>query len=131
VKGQWFIISAVVASSIFLGISLLLKDYFIVDSSIPATVSNDHYFYNINHELDSIVANTPTSPADCTNLITNLDSFRTLAGQEMAARGILLSLEYNVIQCSPNRVNFDLLLASNDQIIYNFSTRKFASEIIG
>ena len=130
-KGQWFIISAVVASSIFLGISMLLKDYFVVDSSIPATINNDYYFYNINSGLDSIVANTPTSPGDCLNLTTRLDEFRTLTEQEMSARGVLLSLEYAVIQCGPNKVNFDILIASNREVIYNFTTRKNASEIIG
>ena len=130
-KGQWFIISAVVASSVFLGISMLLKDYFVVDSSVSATMNNDHYFYSISNELGNIVANTPTSPGDCLNLTTRLDEFRALSQQEMAARGILLSLEYSVVQCSPNRVNFDVLMASNNEVIYNFSTRKSASEIIG
>ncbi len=129
-KGQWFIISAVVASSVFLGISLLLRDYFVIDSSASATINNDHYFYNINRELDNVVANTPTSPGNCINLTTNLDGFRTLTQQGMAARGILLSLEYVIVQCSPNRVNFDILMASNDEVIYNFTTRKDASEII-
>ncbi len=130
-KGQWFIISAVVASSVFLGISLLLKDYFVVDSSAAVTVNNDHYFYNINRELDNIVANTHTSPGNCINLTTSLDGFRTLTQQEMAARGVLLSLEYTIVQCGPNQVNFDILMASNDEVIYNFTTRKNASEIIG
>lgn len=130
-KGQWFIISAVVASSVFLGISMLLKDYFIIDSSKSATINDDHYFYNINREVDNIVAHTPTTPGNCINLTTNLDAFKALAQQEMAARGILLSLEYNIVQCSPNHVNFDILTASNGEVIYNFTTRKSASEIIG
>ena len=130
-KGQWFIISAVVASSVFLGISLLLKDYFVIDSSASAAVNNDHYFRNIDRELDSIVMKTPTSPGNCVNLTTNLEEFKTLTQQELAARGMLLSMEYNIIQCSPNVVNFDLLVASNSQVLYNFTTRSQASEIIG
>ena len=130
-KGQWFIISAVVASSVFLGISMLLKDYFVVDSSVSAAMNNDYYFYNINNELSNIVANTPTSPSDCLNMTTRLDEFKVLSQQEMAARGILLNLQYVVVQCSPNRVNFNILVASNSEVIYNFSTRKSASEIIG
>lgn len=130
-KAQWFIISAVVASSVFLGISTLLKGYFVIDSSTAATINNDHYFRNIDRELDGIVAMTPTSPGNCVNLTTNLEEFKTLTQQELASRGLLLSLEYTIIQCSPNQVGFDLLVASNSQILYNFTTRKSASEIIG
>ena len=130
-KGQWFIISAVVASSVFLGISLLLKDYFTIDSSTSATIVDDHYFYSVNRELNNIVANTPTSPGNCLNLTTNLNGFRALTQQEMAERGILLSLEYAIVQCSPTIVNFDVLMASNDEVVYKFATRKNTSEIIG
>ena len=130
-KGQWFIISAVVASSVFLGISMLLRDYFIIDSSTSATINTEHYFYNVNRELDNIVSHTPASPVNCINLTTNLDAFKALTQQELAARGILFSLEYAIVQCSPNIVNFDLLMASNNEVIYNFSTRKNASDIIG
>lgn len=130
-KGQWFIISAVVASSVFLGISLLLKDYFVTDSSVPATANNDHYFSNINREFDQIISSTPTSPGNCLNLTTRLDEFKALTGHEMAARGVLLSLQYTIQQCSPNQVKADILLASNNQVIYNFTTLKNVSQIIG
>ena len=45
-------------------------------------------------------------------------------------------IEYNVAQCNVNPpaesvVKFDFIVASHDQIIYNFTTRKYPSELIG
>ena len=40
-KGQWFIISAVIATGAFLSISLVLKDFFVVDASNDARTRED------------------------------------------------------------------------------------------
>lgn len=130
-KGQWFIISAVIASSIFLGMSFLLKDYFVVDSAATARVSNDFYFGNIEDQLDNIVRNSITNSTNCVNLTTNLDEFKALAEKDLASRGFYSKIEYKVIQCAPNAVKFDFIVASHDEIIYNFTTRQNASELIG
>ena len=43
-KGQWFFISAVIASGIFLSISVIFKDYFAVDSS--AALSDEDFYFS-------------------------------------------------------------------------------------
>ncbi|MBS3051314.1 MAG: hypothetical protein J4400_04140 [Candidatus Aenigmarchaeota archaeon] len=135
-RGQWFIISAVVASSIFLGMSLLLRDYFVVDSADTARVNNAFYFNSMEEQLDSILRETVTSQSNCVNLTTSLDELKWLAEKELASKGVFAKIEYNVAQCNVNPpaesvVKFDFIVASHDQIIYNFTTRKYPSELIG
>ncbi len=129
-KGQWFIISAVIASSIFLGISFLLKDYFVIDSASTARISNDFYFSNIEEQLNNIVAKTITT-GGCINLTTALNEFITVAEKDLSSKGLFSKMEYNIVQCDPNVVKFDFIVASHDEIIYKFSTRQNVSELIG
>lgn len=131
-KGQWFLISAVVVSGVFLALSLFFKDYFIVDTSSPAKINNDFYFYNINRQLDSIVDKTITNdPPTCINLTTSLDEFKALTERTLAPRGLFLFLNYEILDCDVNNVvAFDVLVASQDKIIYNVSTLS-PNEIIG
>lgn len=136
-RGQWFIISAVVASSIFLGMSFLLKDYFAVNSAETARVNNAFYFNSIQEQLDNVVRNTVTH-TNCMNLTTNLAELKWLAEKELAARGIFARVEYNpsMIVCNTNpptesAVKFDFIVASHDQIIYNFTTRQYPGDFIG
>lgn len=131
-KGQWFIISAVIASSTFLGISFLLKDYFVVDASSPAQVNNDFYFYSASEQLNNIIKNTVTDdPPACINLTTNLNELKTIAEHELARRGLFMFMTYTIRDCSTtNIVDINLLVASQNEIIYNLSTTK-ASNIIG
>ena len=130
-KGQWFIISAVIASSIFLGMSFLLKDYFAVDPAAAAGINNDFYFGNIENQLDNIVRSSITSPANCVNLTNSLDEFISVAEKDLASRGFYAKIEYKVIQCNPNIVNFDFLVASHDSVVHNFTKRENVSELIG
>ena len=130
-KGQWFIISAVIASSIFLGMSLLLKDYFVIDSAATSRTNNDFYFNSIEEQLNNIVRNTVTNVSNCINLTTNLEEFRTIAEKDLAAKAMFAKIEYKIIQCNPNIVKFDFIVASHDEIIYNFTTRENVSELIG
>ena len=129
-KGQWFIISAVIASSAFLGLSFLLKDYFVVDSSSSAAVSNDFYFNSIREQLDSIITNTVVS-GNCINLTTNLNEFKTVTEKTLGTKGLFFYLDYNIKDCPTKAVDFNFMVASQDQVIYNFTTKKTPSEIIG
>ena len=131
-KGQWFIISAVVASSIFFGISVMMKDYFVLDSSQTAAVNSDYYFYNIQNQFDKIVATTLTN-VSCVNLTTNLNEFKTVAEKSLAGKGYLALLEYTITPpCgSSNIVKMDLLIADSRQMLYNFSTYSNVTQIIG
>lgn len=131
-KGQWFLISAVIASSAFLGISLLVKDYFAVDTSSAAKINNGFYFQSISQQLDNILKNTVVNDSPvCINLTTNLDEFRAVAEKAMAAKGLFFDMNYTIKNCSSKKVNFNFLLASQSETLYNFSTAKSASEVIG
>jgi|SRR3989344_2174650 len=131
-KGQWFIISAVVASSIFFGISVMMKDYFVVDSSDQASINSDYHFYSIVNQFDKIVATTVTD-ISCVNLTTNLNEFKTVVERSLAAKGYFSLLQYGVTPpCgSVNAVSLDLIIADGRQTIYNFSTYTSPSQIIG
>ena len=136
-RGQWFIISAVVASSIFLGMSLLLKDYFDVNSAETARTNNAFYFNSIQEQLDNVVRNTPTK-SGCINLTTNLAELKWVVEKELAAKGVFARVEYNpaMIVCNDNpptesEVKVDFIVASHEQVIYNFTTKKYASDFIG
>lgn len=131
-KGQWFIISAVVVSSVFLGISLVLKDYFVVDSSTPVRTSDAFYFQSIEEQIDSIIKNTVTDdhPA-CINLSTNLNELNATASNVLASKGIFFYLKYNIKSCdATNDVDVDFLVASQNGIIYNFTTLSSPSQIL-
>lgn len=131
-KGQWFIISAVIASSVFLTLSLFLKDYFVTDTSSQAGISNDFYLHNIQEQLDRLVATAITDdPPTCINLTTNLNEFRAVAERVLAARGLFLNLNYTIADCSAaNDVKFNIIIASQEAVVYNFTTHK-VSDIIG
>ena len=132
-KGQWFIISAVVVSSVFLGISLVLKDYFVVDSSSPAKTADIFYFKSINVQLDNIIKNTVTDDhPTCINLSTNLNELNATAVNVLASKSIFYYLKYNIKSCdTTNDVDVDLLVASQNGMIYNFTTLSSPSQILG
>ena len=131
-KGQWFIISAVIASGIFLGISMMLKDYSSVDTSAPTRMNGDFYFYNIRDQINAIVSTAVTDDSPtCINLTSRLDEFRTTAERALAAKGLLFYMDYTIATCdATNDVKFNYIIASQDQMIYNFSTGS-AKDIIG
>jgi hypothetical protein len=55
-KGQWFILSAVIASAAFLSISLMYRGYFSIDTSSLAKVNEDFFFLNALEELNKTVS---------------------------------------------------------------------------
>src|SRR3989344_2015384 len=63
-KGQWFLISAVIASSIFLTISFALKSFFSVDTSAAALYDEHYYFFDIKYNLKEYLALTKEKMAD-------------------------------------------------------------------
>ncbi|MEK6888019.1 MAG: hypothetical protein AABX14_03685 [Candidatus Aenigmatarchaeota archaeon] len=131
-KGQWFIISAVVVSSVLLGISLMLKDYFVVDSSLPVRTTDVFYFKSVNEQLDNIIRNTVTDDhPTCINLSTNLNELNATTSNMLASRGIFFYLKYNIKGCdTTNDVDVDFLVASQNSIIYNFTTLSSPSQIL-
>ncbi len=132
-KGQWFIISAVVVSSVFFAISLLMKDYFLIDSSYFAGLNNDHYFYDVVQQFDKIVATTPSN-VSCTNLTTRLNELKAVTEHELASRGLLAVLDYRIMNspcATVNTVRLDFLVARESEILYNLTSYSSPSQIIG
>lgn len=132
-KGQWFLISAVIASGAFLALSFFFKDYFVLEASFPARNSHDAYLYSLAQQLDNIVGTAVTNdPPRCINLTTRLDELKVLAERALAPKGLFVFLNYTVLDCAAsNIVAFDLLVASHDEVIYNFTTLKNYSQVIG
>lgn len=103
-KGQWFFISAVIASGIFLSISVIFKDYFAVDSS-PVLSDEDFYFSNIKDGLVTAIKSDP----DCTG--ENLKEFVQFSTERTAQIGYMLNVtKKNNLDCTKGMENFHLVL---------------------
>lgn len=112
-KGQWFIISAVIASGVFLAISVLFRDYFLVDSSVTASINEDFYFTNIEDQLYSLknLDNGCAIPAEYEQ---NYREFREFLTQKTAAMGYFLYI--NKTSSCPDPA-FSIMLASERMTI--------------
>jgi len=99
-KGQWFIISAVVISGVFLAISILLKNYGI-DSSAAAMADDDFYFRNVQHQLNQtiLLSNSETKE-------NNVNEFIYFAQERLAAKGYLLNI--TILDLNNNKFNITL-----------------------
>ncbi len=113
-KGQWFLISAVIATGIFLAISVLLRDYF-----NPVVTANDEYVY-----LDAIKnGSIRTFQLDCAkqgggnlNNKENLTEYIHFATYEMAALGYLVNITpKSTVDCSKGMENFHVILLKSDK----------------
>jgi hypothetical protein len=113
-KGQWFIISAVMATGVFLAISGLFKTYNMIDTSENARMSEDYYFSNVREQFNSVVAQTPCT-SDNTVLSRNLREFKAFSEKSMAEMGYLLYLNYSLTGCTVS--GNGILLASSRMAI--------------
>ncbi|MBI2076168.1 MAG: hypothetical protein HYT72_02890 [Candidatus Aenigmarchaeota archaeon] len=103
-KGQWFFISAVIASGIFLSISVIFKDYFAVESS-PVLSDEDFYFSSVK---DGLLAAIKSDPG-CTG--ENLKEFVQFATERTAQIGYMLNVtKKNNLDCAKGMENFHLVL---------------------
>lgn len=110
-KGQWFLISAVVATSAFLAISLLFKGYFVSDATDTAKMNEDYYFHDIRQQFNNVIAQS-----DCTNMDRNAREFRVFAEREIGNLGYLLFLNFS-IDCNAKSYTLGLLIASERMIV--------------
>ena len=113
-KGQWFIISAVIASSAFLAIAVLFRGYFLVDSSIVTQLDEDSYFNNIKEELYRI-KDLDSGCGVETQYERNVIQFAAFAQDIMAKKGYYLFVNYTSI-CP---YTFGILLASERAVFYD------------
>jgi len=88
-KGQWFLISAVIVTGAFLSISLVLKDYFVIDASGQASGREDVYLWNIKDQFAQVV-----EQSSCDEMGNNLNSYITFVRNRMSESGYLVYIEY-------------------------------------
>lgn len=112
-KGQWFIISAVIASGVFLAISVLFRDYFLVDSSTIAAVNENFYFKNIDQQLGQL-AFLDGGCSDLAKYNQNYLEFKEFAQKKMASIGYFLYIDKN----GGCPATFSLLIASERAVIH-------------
>ncbi len=112
-KGQWFFISAVIASGIFLSISVVFRGYFSVDNSV-ASVDENFYLSGIK---DGIISSIK-SDTGCT--WKNLDEFVHFATDRMERMGYLLNVtkkDANLDCTAGNELdNFHLILLQSPRM---------------
>ncbi len=90
-KGQWFLISAVVATGIFLAIAGVFKTYVDIETSKPSIFNEDYYFENIKQGLYN------TASMSCKS--EDIKEYIEFSKKEMARLGYLLNITY-IAPCS-------------------------------
>lgn len=107
-KGQWFLISAIMATGVFLVISGLFKTYLVQDTSPEARANEDYFFDNIRMQFNEI-------RKDCPEIDRNLRDFRAFVSREMTSHGYLFYMNYSLSGCTVS--NPSLLIASERYVI--------------
>jgi hypothetical protein len=90
-KGQWMLISAVIVTGTFLSISLVLKDYFIVDASTSARDLESQHFQNIKEQFENVVQG---SSCTGTEMEDNLNDYIAFVRNSLQESGYLVYIEY-------------------------------------
>ena len=119
-KGQWFLISAVMISGVFVVISLVFKNYALVDTSSVADMDENRVFTNIKENMDKIASSVTTS--DCNPLATStmnltLAEFRNLATAEFAKTGYFVYIDYTITSCSSRQITKEIVVASDRMVL--------------
>ncbi len=90
-KGQWFIVSAVIATGAFLSISLVLKDFFVVDASNDARTREDFYLWDIRDQFERTV-----QLSTCNEMQKQLDDLIAFSRSRLQESGYLVYAEYQL-----------------------------------
>lgn len=124
-KGQWFILSAVAATVVFLAISILFKTYFVIDPANVAQANEEFYFNNIKEQFNNILENS-----DCDNMNNNLDEFKVFAEKEIGSLGYLLHIEWKNLNCNAGKADLGLLISSpRTTLCQNLDLANFMPEL--
>lgn len=117
-KGQWFIIAAIIASGVFLTISVVFKSFAATDASRSATGSEEFYFWSVQKTVDDILA---TGPSGCQNLTEAVNEFRSLSEKQTASLGYFLFLNVTLNtadDCSSREADVGVLIASSRTVLH-------------
>ncbi|MFH0832897.1 MAG: hypothetical protein V1900_04210 [Candidatus Aenigmatarchaeota archaeon] len=112
-KGQWFLISAVIISGFLLAISVLLRGYYEVDTSEIAMVNEDYYFSNIKNNLNRLL-----EESSCDDASKNLDGFIHFSKQRLAGIGYYLFVNRTVSCVTSFYDSFEVVNS-----LWNFGSR--------
>ena len=116
-KGQWFIVSAVIATTALAVISGMFRDYFVVDASSIARYNEDYYLDNVESVLQRTIALSP-----CDGLQVNIEEFLAFSESSLAELGYLLNADYTINNCGTHDVSYTLELLS-DKAAFSTSGR--------
>ena len=109
-KGQWFIISAVVLSGVFLSLSVLFKTYSKIDIKQTAT-ETDFYFWNIKEGLQA------TLYSGCSE--QKFQEFEKIVKERLEKNGIFVFLNYTgKYDCLTKNSEFGIMLATDNEVLY-------------
>lgn len=109
-KGQWYIISAVIASGALLTIAIIFKSYFVVDSSKVALMDETYHFNVFKNGLQRTI-----QLSSCSELDRNLREFIQFSRQKMAQKGYLLTIFYTINDCATKDVSINVILLQSDR----------------
>ncbi|MBI2578244.1 MAG: hypothetical protein HYW26_00885 [Candidatus Aenigmarchaeota archaeon] len=109
-KGQWFIISAVVITSFFVVLSGLLRDYSAIDFLPTGTSSEAFYFENVKTVLENSVS---SSPPDCAGIEKNLSEAIYYTKRKMASLGYIEDVSFSAADCAQKKYTITLGISSN------------------
>ena len=104
-KGQWFLISAVIAVGAFLAISFVMKDFFLVDASDTARLSDNYYYWNVQDQFYEVVSQSQCGPGNSI-MDSNLQEFISFSRSDLARKGYFLHVQYNIQTCNSTDHSF-------------------------
>jgi hypothetical protein len=110
-KGQWFIVSAIIASAALLALSFVFRGYFVTDTSLVQLNDESFYFENIKASIEEV-----KSVSDCDNIEKSLEELDHFTTESLIKRGILFKHIYDTECPIFETVNTRLLLIQSDNM---------------
>lgn len=107
-KGQWFIISAVVITSFLVMLSGIFRDYSAAGFPVPS--HETFYFENVKGLLKKTVSG---SPPDCASIEKNLTEAVYFTSSRMASLGFVQETSFVPVDCAQKRYSITLTIYSN------------------
>ena len=108
-KGQWFIISAVIISGVFVVISSMLRVSFSIDASDVGRRNEYFYFGNILEQIGNV-------EAECGDIERNMMEFEHFSRLFAESRGYFFFMNYTISGCDVSDVG--LMIASEKGMFY-------------
>jgi len=105
-RGQWFVIAAIIVSATLLAISQILASYLVVDLSVIGRVREHTIFHGVVDELNKTIERC-LGRGDC---LERIEEFRHVASKELGGRGYYFDLLLK--RLSPSSVLVEITLLS-------------------